>query len=64
MKIEHIICLSSEEYDEFLRKSGAHSRQELKNYLKESTGIQTDFCVKIISDNWEIIPIDYGDNKE
>lgn len=59
MRIEHIIYLSSEENRRLIEECNAHNKFELKDYLKKKFNMQTDFCVRVEGETYNILTIDY-----
>lgn len=61
MKIEHIVYVTPEEYEDLIKKSGSKNKRELKEYIKDGLGLTlVDFCVRIRTDDYNICVIDYG----
>lgn len=61
MKIERIVYVTSEEYEDLIKKSGSKNKRELKEYIKDGLGLTSvDFCVHIHNDDYDICVIDYG----
>ena len=66
MRIEHIIYLTSEEYQRLIQDSKSKNKNEFKLWLKKYTEIQTDFCVRVTDEKEEcydfmVIDYDYSD---
>lgn len=51
MRIETIMYMTHNEFIDFIKESHSHDKYELKDYLKTTFNIQTDFCVKIEEDD-------------
>lgn len=51
MSIETIMYMTHNEFVDFIKESHSHNSHELKDYLKTTFNIQTDFCVSIEEDD-------------